>query len=107
MHAATACPVWFATLVLLSEDTTDEDFTLKLHMVRIAPRKPPVSINDKLSSLQGEVMQAYADVVSTAIRNHPHQYFWWHRRWRRGDEEEAVSSSCNEHTIDEDDADAA
>lgn len=47
---------------------------------------PPPGNNEELDLLR--ITQAYFDLLEAAVRRHPAQYFWMHKRWRpppRGD----------------------
>ncbi|MGD8414970.1 MAG: lysophospholipid acyltransferase family protein [Candidatus Latescibacterota bacterium] len=45
-----------------------------------APMWPDRSLDE--DDAVGELMQRYTDALSDAIRAHPAQYFWAHRRWK-------------------------
>jgi KDO2-lipid IV(A) lauroyltransferase len=51
------------------------------YRVRLTPLPvPPPSGNDELDLLR--ITQAFFDLLEGAVRRHPEQYFWMHRRWR-------------------------
>jgi hypothetical protein len=98
LHAATGAPVWFAALLLQPDEGHAAAFKLQLRLVRLAVRTVLCAARDQVSASPrapdqagdqagaAALMQAYANAVGGVIAESPAQYFWWHRRWRDGDE---------------------
>jgi KDO2-lipid IV(A) lauroyltransferase len=51
------------------------------HRVRLLPPMWPDRSLDEETAVV-ELMQRYTDALSDAVREHPDQYFWAHRRWK-------------------------
>ena len=62
------------------------------YVLRLAPLPvPPPSGNDELDLLR--ITQAFFDLLEQAVRRHPEQYFWMHRRWRTPPRESDLSET--------------
>lgn len=53
------------------------------HQVVIKPLKTCPCEND--AERKSEILRAYNEVLEDAVKQHPEQYFWYHRRWRDSD----------------------
>ena len=77
LHRETGAPVWFAAMLV---DHSSGSTRLRLHLERLAARaeaEAPLTVG----SSAVELMQRYADVLSSLVRRAPAQYLWFHRRW--------------------------
>ncbi|KAL1518434.1 hypothetical protein AB1Y20_002726 [Prymnesium parvum] len=78
LHTSTGCPVWFATIKLQRTQDAAEGFVLHLHLSRLAPRKVASSAQSSRAGPESHALvQAYADVLNSEIKETPYQYFWW------------------------------
>lgn len=77
----TGAPVLFAETVRVGR------FRYRAHF---APFPVPEPVEDtELDVLR--IMQRFFDVLEQAVRRHPEQYFWMHKRWRTPPADEALS----------------
>jgi len=93
LHHATGAPVWFCVLLLDAERPRP---ALRLHLLRLAERRPPAPPAADGAALPpvdcAPLVQAYAHALSGAVEASPEQYFWWHRRF-------SGSSSAHSPTV--------
>ncbi len=70
-HIKTEIPIYFTTVVL------GDNGTYILDMEEIIIEQNGTDINDRIRSIN----QKYHHMLEDIIKQHPQQYFWFHRKW--------------------------